>query len=79
MDKINHSQILWTCRVRELRKQAGLSLRDLEKATGLTNAAISLVERGTNPTLSTALKLAEVFGLKIEDIWTRIDPNPDSI
>jgi transcriptional regulator with XRE-family HTH domain len=49
-----------------LRKQKGLSLDELAAASGLTKGYLSKVERGLSvPSISTALKLAQCFGLSV--------------
>lgn len=49
--------------VRELRLQAGLSQQALARQLGTTQSAVARLEAGRqNPTISTLVKLAEVFG-----------------
>lgn len=52
-------------RVRQLREERDLSLRELAKRTGMTNATISQIETGrrTNATLATVARFALAFGL----------------
>jgi PAS domain S-box-containing protein len=48
-----------------LRRERGLSLRELELGTGLTWAAVSRLERGERqPTLRSLMELARVFGVR---------------
>ena len=54
-------------RVRSMRKQRGLTQRDLEKLSGLSNAAISLVEQGKrDPSLKTSMKLADALHTSLD-------------
>lgn len=59
----------WKCGVRLLRESMGLSLRDVERETGVSNATLSHVERGCDTTLRTALRLAAFFGVPVEVLW----------
>lgn len=51
-------------RLRELRTSAGLSLRQLEKLSGVNNGYLSQLERDeiAQPTPSVLKKIAEVYG-----------------
>lgn len=57
------------CILYELRRELNLTIRDVSKATGLTAAGIHAIEHGSDPMLSTAFKLANFYGRKIEEIW----------
>jgi transcriptional regulator with XRE-family HTH domain len=57
------------CRLKEFREGKGLTLRDVEVATGVPNATVSQAERGADLVLSTAMVLADFFGVSVEDIW----------
>ena len=50
------------------RECKGWTLRDLEKASGVSNALISQIERGhvKDPGLSTCVRIADALGLKID-------------
>jgi len=62
-------------RVRLLRKERGLSLRQLAEATGLSAALLSQVERGTtDPSLSTVRKLAVVLGADLPTLFAEDTP-----
>ncbi|WP_432486733.1 cupin domain-containing protein [Kineococcus sp. SYSU DK018] len=62
-------------RVRSLRKQRGMSLRQLAEATGLSAALLSQVERGTtDPSLSTVRKLASVLGADLPTLFAEDEP-----
>lgn len=49
------------------REIKGLSLRDVEKATGISNASLSQLETGKHePTFSKVVKLADLYGVRLE-------------
>ncbi len=53
-------------RVRDLRKDRGLTLEELAEASGVSRAMISKLERGEkNPTLVIAARLAEGLGVSL--------------
>ncbi|MBO0735286.1 MAG: helix-turn-helix transcriptional regulator [Alphaproteobacteria bacterium] len=56
-------------RIRFMRQQRNMTLEQLSAASGLTKSFISKVERGTSvPSISTAMKLAESFGLTVSQL-----------
>jgi transcriptional regulator with XRE-family HTH domain len=56
-------------RVRELRRERGLTLEELAERSGVSRAMISKLERGEkNPTLVVAAKLAEGFGVTLSQL-----------
>ncbi len=61
--------LIWRCQMVRMRTELGLSLRDVEAAIGVSNATLSHVERGTDLTLSTAVKIVKFFGCTIEEMW----------
>ena len=62
-------------RVRTLRKQRGMTLRQLAEATGVSPALLSQVERGaTDPSLSTVRKLAAVLGADLATLFAESTP-----
>jgi DNA-binding XRE family transcriptional regulator len=54
-------------RFRRIRERMGMSLTDLSERSGLTRAAISLLENGRNlnPTLETLFRYAEALGVDL--------------
>lgn len=56
--------------LRKLRYLAGMSLRDVQNATGISNAYLSQVETGDckNPTVKILRKLAEAYGVPLTSI-----------
>ena len=56
-------------RVKALREAAGLSLRDLAAASGVSAPMLSQVERGeTSPTLQVAARIAAGLGLRLSQL-----------
>ena len=63
-------------RVRELRTDRALSLRDLAERSGVSAPMLSQVERGsTSPTLAVAEKIADGLGLSLSQLL-RLDEAP---
>ena len=55
---------IWGQRIKELRKEEGLTQTELANATGLSQSAITAWEVGTNsPTANAIVILAEYFGV----------------
>lgn len=53
-------------RLRDLRRAARLSLRDLERLTGLSRGALSMLESGKRePYFSTVVRIAEAMGVSL--------------
>ena len=57
-------------RVRELRKQKGLTQDELAKALHVSRQTINAIENNKyNPTLELAIRLARYIGLPVEQIF----------
>ena len=57
-------------RLRELRKDKGLSQRDIEDRTGLPKAYVSIVENGrTTPTLQMLVRWAEALDVELYQLF----------
>ena len=53
-------------KLKETRQARGLSLRDVEKLSGVDNSNLSAMEKGTRSlSLDTLIKLTRALGLKI--------------
>lgn len=64
----------WVDRLKTLRKEHGLSLRQLSAQTGLSPSFISLIERGlANPSIAALQKLTTAYGTSIVEL---MDPSP---
>jgi DNA-binding XRE family transcriptional regulator len=62
----------FTCSAHELRERAGLTLRDVAQATGLSTATIQRMELGYECNTSNALVLAKFFETSVEKMFTPI-------
>lgn len=57
--------------VKEVRKNKQLTLKKLERLSGVSKSEISYIENcEKSPTLETLVKLAIALGVKIEDLYT---------
>lgn len=66
-------------KVKSLRKQSNMSLRELAQNTGLSKTTLSDLENGTkNPSLDTVEKIATAFGLTSSDLLQKTD-NPEDL
>lgn len=60
-------------RLKELRKEKGWSQQKLAEKTDLSFNAVTKIEQGLakHPTLKTLLKLADAFGISLDDLVGR--------
>ncbi len=64
-------------RLKELRARDGLNQQELGRLAGVSRQTISLIERGDySPSITLALKLAQIFGVAVEDIFTYSEEDP---
>ena len=55
--------------LREMRVKAGKSVLDVQKALGVSDAAVYYWENGTTkPTVEKLIKLAELYGCSIDEL-----------
>ena len=55
--------------LKEMRKRAGMSVLDVQKALNVSDAAVYYWENGTTmPTVDKLIKLAELFGCTIDEL-----------
>jgi len=58
-------------RIKELREKQGLTQQVLADKVGVTRQTILFLEKGKyNPSLRLAYKIARVFGVTIEDVFS---------
>jgi putative transcriptional regulator len=59
-------------RIRELRKQRGMSQRDVQQATHIVQAHVSRVELGrATPSLEVVERFATLFGVPLHEMFRR--------
>jgi len=59
-----------TSRIRELRARDKLTQMDLARRVGVRRETIVFLEKGKyNPSLKLAYDIAQVFGMKIEEVF----------
>ena len=64
--------------LKEYRARLGINQSDLGKKAGVSRQTISLIERGDySPSVTLALKLAKIFQVKVEDIFSYVEGNED--
>ena len=65
-------------RLKEYRARLGINQSDLGKKAGVSRQTISLIEkRDYSPSVTLALKLAKIFQVKVEDIFSYVEGNED--
>ncbi len=58
-------------KLRDLRKEKGLTLKDVARATGFSASLISLIEsENVSPPIATLAKIADVLGVKMDYFFT---------
>lgn len=67
--KIPRNAAWKTCKVREYRERLNLSLRDVAAAVGLSVSSYWQIEKGGDPMLRTAVRIAEFYGVGIGELW----------
>lgn len=55
--------------LREAREERGWSLQDLADAAGLDRTTIYKIEKGHEPGVTKAIKLASAVEKTVEDLW----------
>ena len=64
--------------LKEYRARIGVNQQELGAMVHVSRQTISLIERGDySPSVTLALKLAGVFGVKVEDIFEYTDDGKD--
>ena len=63
---------VWVTRIRELRREKGLTLKTVSGGLGISLGYLHQIEQGrVNPSLTVACRLAAFFGLPVEQVWVR--------
>ena len=64
-------------RIRMLRKAAGLTIREVGEALGISTSAVSQIERGTlRPSVSRLIAIVQVLGVPLADVFDEDDATP---
>src|SRR5688572_16345724 len=67
-------------RLKRLRELKGITLEQLAERTSLTKSFLSKVERGMSvPSIATALKLADAFGVGVGELFGASDTEQDYV
>lgn len=65
-------------RLKEFRNSKNLNQQELGSLVGVSRQTISLIERGDyNPSITLVLKIAKVFEVSVEDIFTYEEDEED--
>jgi putative transcriptional regulator len=60
------------CKLKDILDERMMKQSALAKRVGITETTMSKIVKGeTEPKLSTALKIAEVLGMSVHDIWIK--------
>ena len=62
--------------LRRLRKERGLSLRELEEKVGLRVFTLWRLEQGYMPQMLTAMMLADFYGITLDELMSNGDGCP---
>lgn len=58
--------------LRKIRRMCGLTMKQVARAVGVSEGAISLYERNLRrPSLETAFKIAKVLGCTVDDLFEK--------
>ena len=61
--------IVFVCRLKQERMNRALSLDDVAKLTGVSKQSLWQIQNGTDPMLSTAIRIANGLNLEIDYLW----------
>ena len=60
-------------RLRQLRRAREMTQATLAREVGIATVSLCLIENGRPTSLATATKLAQVFGLSIEEVFALVE------
>lgn len=60
---------VFKCAISEKRRGLRLSIQKVAKEVGMSVSGMYAIEQGTDPMLSTALKLSQFYGCDISELW----------
>ena len=61
--------VVWKCQLATCRTNLRLSILDVAEAIGMSASGLWDVEHGTDPLLTTAMRLSNFYGLAIPTLW----------
>lgn len=64
---------VWRCALRAKRVELRLSMDEVAKAVSMSKAGLWGIEKGSDPMLTTAAKIARFFGCSIESLWPELN------
>ena len=64
-------KVTWRCQCRAVRMELRLSFDEVVKALKLSRTAYWQIEKGGDPMLTTALRIAAFYGKPVTDLWKR--------
>ncbi len=65
-------------RLKEFRAKISVNQQEMGELVNVSRQTISLIERGDySPSITLALKIAKVFGVPVEDIFTYEEENEE--
>jgi DNA-binding XRE family transcriptional regulator len=64
--------------LRRLRKEAGVKLEKVLQQCGLERSVYARCEKGAEPKLGTALKVARLLQMPVEEIWSLADEGTET-
>lgn len=59
-------------RVRLVRHSRRMTLAELAQKSGVSDRTISDIERGAEPRVLTAIRIARALGVRVEQLWTEV-------
>lgn len=65
-------------RLKEHRGRLGINQQELGFRVGASRQTISLIERGDySPSVTLAIKIAQVFGVSVEEVFSYTEDDPE--
>jgi len=58
------------CRLEEILEARGMKQKFLSDKLGVTRNTISSIVRGSKTDIETAMRISQILGVRVEDIWS---------
>ena len=71
---VEHAKV-WVCNLRFLRDKHNLTMDQVALGVSLSKTAYWQIEHGSDPMLTSAKRIAEFFGQRVETIWPETQAN----